>query len=211
MSPHASYLSVDIDYWNKAKHRTACTRFIRQVLRLEVPTLVVLSHDELLKDVDRSGCNRIEHVDYHSDVADWPEDPVCIRGHAHCVHYHEPYFDEGTWLSFVRWRKRGELLWRFPTWGCYRRGWGTCHGDRDPFKVDCSGWGEIGLKLGLRGIPWHDVARVGVAVSREYWGDSETYRGVLAELLGAPSYEKALEIAKGGQLGKKGRRIKRAA
>jgi hypothetical protein len=204
----STYLSVDIDYWDKAKQRAACTRFIRKVLGLGVPTLVVLSHEELLGDANRSKCTRIEHVDYHSDVADWPESPCDCSLHP-CPH--NLRVDEGTWLSFVKWRKRGELLWRFPTWKCYKSGWGTCHGIRDPFREDCSEWAEIGLKQGVRGIPWHDVARVGIAISYHYWGEREAYRGVLAHLLGTETFDKALKIARDSKLSARGRRIKRAA
>lgn len=203
-----TYLSVDLDYWDKARHRKACTRFIRQVLDLKVPTLVVLNHDEMWGDVNRSGCRRVEHVDYHSDVADYPES--CTEGCKDCVQCKDMIFDEGTWLSFVRWRKQGELLWRFPTWKCYRNGWGTCHGVRDPFKQPVSGWGIIGLRHGLQGIPWDDVTRVGIAVSYDYWGKC-SYEDVLPELLGVGTYQEAVEIAKSGQLSEKGRRIRRAA
>jgi hypothetical protein len=205
-----TYLSVDIDYWDRGDQRMACTRFIRRALRLRVPTLVVLNHDELLADVDRSGCRRVEHVDYHSDVADHPQE-CCSKGHTDCVSCKELHLDEGTWLSFVRWRKHGELLWRLPTWKCYRNGWGTCHGDRDPFKEPVSGWAQIGMQQGLHRVPWRDVARVGIAISYDYCGNKETYRGVLAKLLGTKTFEEALSVAKLGQLSERGRRLRRAA
>ena len=208
MSNVSTYLSVDIDYWSKADHRLACSQFIRRVLRLGVPTLVVSSHEAMLGDVDRSGCRRIEHVDYHSDVADYPEmqDSQFAEG----VRYKRGLnFEDGTWLSFVRWRKRGELLWRFPERKCYDDGdgWGTCHSVRNPFEEDCSGWAKIDLRKGLRGILWHDVSRVGIAISYDYWGHKGgAYAGVLADLLGTRTFEQAVRMAKQKRLGKKGRR-----
>lgn len=212
----STYLSVDLDYWGGGKRR-ACTRFIRQVLGLGVPVLVVLNHDELLSHVDRSGCNRIEHVDYHSDVGDYPADPSPDNPLLDRFAGHELYCDEGTWLSFVRWRKKGELLWRMPSWECYRKRKGTCHSERDPFKVDCSEWRATSLKLGIRGIPWDDVARVGISVSYDYWTFKhdrymlegrapDTYRSVLPGLLGTSTYDEAVQMAKRGQLSEKGRR-----
>ena len=200
----STYLSVDIDYWTHGQgQRAACTRLIHKILNLGVPTLVVLNHQEMLKDVDRSGCDRIEHVDYHSDVVDSEGYPGCPE---------KPLFDEGSWLSFVEWRHQGELTWRMPSLiDCYDKGWGTCHDAHNPFVKPVSGWRSIKKRQGWRGLPWHDIARVGIAISYYYWSCQETYRSVLAELLGTKTFEAALRKAQQGRLPSHGRRIRRAA
>jgi len=187
----STYLSVDLDYWYRG--RKACAKFINKVLELKVPTLVVFDHENLLKDVNNSGCRRIEHVDYHSDVSNYPT-PYEIE---HCGYDKgELDLNEGTWLSFVEWRQHGDLVWRPPSLvDCYKHGAGTCHGGADPFEEPaCCGWANTKVQQGLARIPWNDVSRVGIAISRPWWRDKtgRAYRDVLHILLGERTFETAL-------------------
>jgi hypothetical protein len=178
----STYLSVDLDYWGFNKNqRRACTRFFNKLLSLDVPILVVNEHHHMLDDVNSSKCSRIEHIDFHADLSDRPRKVQKIT--------HKPfsggklYLNCGTWLNYVKWRKRGDLIWRYPTDAAATR-LGHCHYALDPFVYDVSEWPKPRRMLGLRGIPWNDIARVGVAISDEWWWDwGETYEAILPQLL----------------------------
>jgi len=190
----ATYLSVDLDYWGFGRNsRSLCTKFFNKLFSLGVPILVVQAHHHMLDDVNRSRCRRIEHIDYHSDLVDWPNMVKKLQGFGGGDRLR---LNCGTWLNYVKWRDKGEIVWRYPSSHCMdganenRVGWGMCHAVMSPFKHPVSGWANVEHKLGLRGFPWHDVAKVGVAISEEYWhDDGETYESVLPRLLGVSREE----------------------
>lgn len=187
------YLSVDLDYWGSATARCnekmSCTRFINKLLRLGVPTLIVRHHHYMLDDVNDSGCSFIEHIDYHSDLTDWPgkikkftDKPYHGRMHLNC----------GTWLNYVKWRDVGEVRWRYPSNECAAGndiGQGHCYTVLNPFEYPVSGWKKTSHKRGLRGIPWKRVSRAGIAISDEWWHDhGQTYERILPKLVGIGKY-----------------------
>jgi hypothetical protein len=57
--------------------------------------VAVMNHQQLVPYVNDSGANRLVNIDEHSDLAD-----AEVKG-LNC----------GTWVSYVRWRKKGEYLW----------------------------------------------------------------------------------------------------
>jgi hypothetical protein len=169
-----------------------------------------MDHEDLIHHVDRSGCDRVEHVDFHSDLTDFPEWRTSVLAPG-VMYKRSPEFNCGTWLSFVKWRSEGELLWRYPEVNCYRRGWGFCHDFRNPFVHSCSGWKSTKHKQGLRGVRWKDVTRVGVSISKEYWGSMHAYRGILHTLVGTKTFWDAVDLVDDGRLrnGESKRRIRR--
>ena len=116
-----TYLSIDIDFWNDLD--AAETSLSRLLLRRgDIPTLSVMNHQQLLQDVDESDADRLVNVDEHSDLTDTTVN----------------IFECGSWISYVRWRKRGEYLW-------IRNQRGTIHGSCNRYRGywDAgSDWGE---------------------------------------------------------------------
>jgi len=167
----STYLSIDLDYWSFYTQRSAVTAFFNKVFGLGVPLLVVGSHEQLLSDVDKSGCTHLENIDYHSDLV----------GEEGCGA--API--DGSWLSHVRWRSKGSLLWRCPDlMQCFTLGQGCCHGrGKDPLRdPSATGWKRVGVVEGLRRLPWSDVARVGVAISFGYLKGTVPLHGITALL-----------------------------
>jgi len=177
-----TYLSVDLDYWGFSRNaKSLCTRFFNKVFSLNVPILIVRSHHNILDDVNTSGCKRIEHVDYHSDLADWNK-PVRSLGR---IPRTRMRLTCGTWLSYVKWRDKGEVIWRYPSPHCLHFNSGYCHDILSPFEYPVSGWNKTNLKQGLSHLPWDDIKKVGVAISEDFWfDDGNTYETVLPKLLG---------------------------
>lgn len=181
----STYLSIDLDYWGFERNsRSQCTGFINRLLFRRLPILVVRDHHQILEDVNKSGCSRIEHIDYHADLVEEPR----LAERYTAYHLNTPVLNCGTWLNFVKWKNRGKVIWRYPSEHCFRsqnRGWGSCYQFVDPFKYNVSGWKKTAHRCGLDKLPWKDITRVGIAISSDYWHDEgETYEGVLPRLLG---------------------------
>lgn len=191
MPRNGTYLSVDLDYWGDGTNAKAqCTRFFNHLFGLGIPILVVRDHEQLLNDVNNSDCARIEHIDYHADLV---ENPRIVRRRL-------PQFKKakfwpltlncGTWLNYVQWKNSGEVVWRYPHKHCFTvsngRGNGSCYQMLDPFEDNkVCGWKYTAHGKGLRNIDWVNVAKIGVAISEEYWHDyGDTYETVLPKLIG---------------------------
>ena len=154
------YLSIDLDYWCEAG---TPDRFFGRVFNLGLPIFVAPFHDQLVDHVNRSGCDRLLNVDYHSDLVDY-----------------RSTLSEGSWANFVEWRAAGQFEWRYPAEESIVKGF--CHAYESPFEVDCSGWARVQKKCGLGGIPWRSVTAVGVCLSSGWLKQSTI--GPVAERLG---------------------------
>jgi hypothetical protein len=179
------YLSVDLDYWGANENdKPFCTRFINRLFSLNVPILVVREHHHMLTDVNNSGCSHIEHVDYHSDLVDWPREG---KKFTDLQYDSRMNLNCGSWLSYVMWRRRGSIRWRYPIDNCFRTpdALGMCHTLVNPFEFDVSGWYKTSHQSGLSDLPWRDISKIGIAISDDYWFDEgETYENVLPRLIG---------------------------
>ena len=149
-----TYLSIDLDYWNGLRRRSIDI-FFKHVFQLGLPIWVAPFHDQLLPHINQHDCDTLINVDYHSDISDYEPRRLPLTG--------------GTWANFVKWKKHGTFIWRYPQAECLSHDGGYCHLHKNPFKnAACARWGECLNRAGLRGIPWHTVKAVGVSLSA-FW------------------------------------------
>jgi hypothetical protein len=153
-----TYLSVDLDYWN-GRSPSEAPRFFAQVLSLRLPIVVACEHHHLLSHVNKTQCDTLINVDYHSDVVD------TFLAQESC-----PYVSDGTWVNGVLWRHRGRYEWRCPGKKCLSVHEGYCHEiGRNPFRrSELCGWRECKYRVGLGDLRWGSIVAVGVSVS-PYW------------------------------------------
>jgi len=159
------YLSIDIDYWvNSPQYMKA---FLRKALSLGVPTTVVISHEELIPHINASKAKTVINVDYHSDLADDPQNsdlPLELM--------------EGTWGNFVNFKKDGTFIWVYPNSECWvnrlgKRGSGRCDESASPFIKNSEkicGWKRAKRRKRklLTKEEWKNVDRVGISMSPDW-------------------------------------------
>ena len=102
---------------------------------LNLDTLVVNSHEKLLKHINQSNCSTLINLDFHSDLSN------------DCV---DLEYNEGTWANFVKWQLTGNFLWLYPNhYQCIVNQDGLCNSeDFDPFIDKVCGWKTVERKHG---------------------------------------------------------------
>lgn len=93
-----TYLSVDLDFWNNLKPKQLeadLRRIISHAQKENIPINAVMNHQQMLPLVNNSGATRLLNIDTHSDLASFDVQS----------------FNCGTWVSYVKWRKRGAYAW----------------------------------------------------------------------------------------------------
>jgi hypothetical protein len=154
-----SYLSVDLDFWCDHENAHSATRFINKVLNLNVPTIFVIEHEELLPDINRSKADILYNVDFHSDL--------CAKQELKPGEKPE----DGTWANYVKWQSKGEFYWICPSLEkCYKENNGTCCGNPylDPFKKkneENTDWNKVTVTPKLSTINWNSIKQVGICLS----------------------------------------------
>jgi hypothetical protein len=159
------FLSIDLDYWAECRSDEQSYRFFKRLAKLGKPVLLVKSHEQMLRAVNRSKCECLINVDAHSDIAD--DDPR-----------HKPLeLSDGTWVNFVSWKKTGEFRW-------ISKDWIKCHCSRDVFDGPAyyPGWRTLTAQDNLV-IPWKLVTDIGVAISPGYTNGARVERALT--MLGA--------------------------
>jgi len=179
-----TYLSLDLDYWRKAKNAKGVESFFYNLFQLKREFFLVKSHDQLLGDINSSQCSSLINVDFHSDVAEDNVDGKPLR------------LNEGTWVNFVTWKTTGSFLWLHPPKMVLRRGY--CHAFRNPFHATTvSGWKGIKKEGGVDQIPWDRIRAVGISISPAWLDELMPYEIVLPALLNESTLRQALMIARG--------------
>ena len=169
--PMSTYLSIDIDFWKKQRDLVHMKKFLEIAKGASPNILIVDSHEQLKSHVNKSGCNTLINVDYHSDIYD--------IAHPHYDHTHDPYerkYNCGTWVNFVNCRNKGSFTWIHPH--IHDRGiqYGYCHVESrrnfmtvNPFfNPKIAEWNETYKIASLTPedhINWNDVVAVGIAFS----------------------------------------------
>lgn len=161
----STYLSLDLDFFNAAgRGKPRFLDLVEQNLERVgefirargVPAVAVMNHQQMLRFVDASGCNRLLNVDTHSDLAETDVDEFCC----------------GTWVSYVKWRKTGSYVWHHG----YSAGRGDCSArdvlfkPRSPYnRGERSGWESV-FHIRRLGMPplTEDITSVGVCLSPSY-------------------------------------------
>lgn len=154
------YLSIDLDFWS---YREPDSSFLSRILKLQVPTLFVNSHEELIPHVDKYGDGDVINLDYHSDLYENSSYEV-DTGYVSC----------GNWLNFVKLKKH--LEWRVPrreNAQSFSATSGRCDMFIGRWENMLSGWEKLTLKVGTRGIDLKKVTAVGFARSEEYFDNKE--------------------------------------
>lgn len=159
----STYLSIDIDFWNKNRDYEHLRNFLELVRASSSNISIVDSHEQLKDHVNRSNCSTLINVDYHSDIYDI-KNPV----------YKDETFNCGTWVNFVDFRYKGKFVWIHPH-PSNRISNGYCHGEGNPFlNPRISGWNnvcKIHSKYPEEHIDWGDIMAVGIAFSYKWLRD----------------------------------------
>lgn len=95
-----TFLSVDIDFWNILIYKENLLLSFLDKLQMfsksnNIQISAVTNHQQMLDPVNKSGCNKLVNIDFHSDLADTSVDEL------NC----------GTWVSYVKWRDKGHYHW----------------------------------------------------------------------------------------------------
>lgn len=93
-----TYLSIDMDYWNgrtPAYTRRSLFSLLKRLKKKRVPMMACMNHQQMLNHVNDSNARRLINLDTHSDLSQPDVDRL------NC----------GTWVSYVKWRQKGEFVW----------------------------------------------------------------------------------------------------
>ena len=174
MSPSfKSYLSIDLDYWHKNQSENNVVSFFAKVLRLNLPILVVESHEVLLESIDNCESRVLYNVDFHSDfIGDKTKEGFEEQLKKGIV--------DANWVNYVQWRQYGEYVWLHPVKECYhdkdfvdallQEGSGACWGTQEdnPFENAFHDWYHVRHHVGTSQIKWRTICGVGVSLSQDY-------------------------------------------
>jgi len=152
---YKAYLSIDLDFWAHYEDHKSADRFFKRVFNLDVPMLFVIEHEELLQDINQSNLDILYNVDFHSDICSIEDRKT------------ETKPTDGTWASYVKWRRRGHYHWIYPHYKqCYRDADGLCHSEHNPFEYTSkTEWKQITHSPKITGIDWRRVRQVGICLS----------------------------------------------
>jgi hypothetical protein len=132
--------------------------YLDYLLTLKIPISFFVFHHEILKDINQiENLDTLFNIDFHSDLADnnWPRESLKLN--------------EGTWVNFVRFRKRGTFFWLYPDISCYKRD-GRCDVRRNPFLRNCQeicGWEKTSRRCVslLTRQEMKSVVKIGICIS----------------------------------------------
>lgn len=162
-----TFLSIDLDYWNKASFDPW---LLDAVFASGLPIVVTLDHHDILPHVNASpGLTRLENIDYHSDFIG-ADEPLHI----------------GNWVNHVAWRSGAEYEWIVPRMVDYHLRLGHHHTGANPFTDPqrLTGWRAAGKREGYDKDILDTVAAVGVCVSPDYLDHGSDATAALRCLLG---------------------------
>ena len=149
-----TYLSIDLDYWCQRKSALPPDAFFDKVLGLKLPICLAPLHHQLLDHINNSGCRHLINVDAHSDLSN-----------TKAVKWR---LNEGTWVNYVKWKKRGTFEWRYPLIHYWPHD-GFCHWDKNPFTNEFrTGWKKASYADGLNHLPWDSITAIGIVPSFHY-------------------------------------------
>jgi len=162
-----TYLSVDLDYWNKASFDPW---LLDTLFASGLPLVVTLDHHDLLPHANaRTGLTRLENIDYHSDfIGD--DEPLHI----------------GNWVNHVAWRNNAAYEWVVPRMVDYHLRLGHHHTGENPFTDPgrLTGWKSATRREGYDRTVLDRVAAAGICVSPDYLDRGTDAEAALTTLLG---------------------------
>lgn len=160
-----TYLSIDLDFWNDRPAKE-CLKFMRQIKATGLPIKIVDDHADLLPFINKSHCDRIINLDYHSDISN--------NGYDSCNKALRPKLNCGTWANWVK--NRNAFVWMHPF--NIRLDIALCHEPKNdrhsPFcNPILAGYKNV-TKLSLHHLPsWilNEVVEIGIACSYKWLED----------------------------------------
>ena len=145
MTTRDTFLSVDLDYWNKAAFDPW---LLDAIFAAGLPIVVTTDHHDILPQVNAfPGLTRLENVDYHSDFIGGDE-PLHI----------------GNWVNHVAWRAAAHYEWVVPRMVDYHLRLGHHHTGANPFTdpQGLTGWRSAGKREGYGRDSLDRVAACGI-------------------------------------------------
>lgn len=161
-----TYLSVDLDYWNKASFDPW---LLDALFTSGIPLTVTLDHHDMLAHVNAfPKLTRLENVDYHSDFIGTDE-PLHI----------------GNWVNHVAWRGVAHYEWVVPRMVDYHLRLGHHHTGANPFTdpLRITGWKSADKREGYDRNVLDRVAAAGVCVSPDYLDEGSDAHAAFARLM----------------------------
>jgi len=150
-----TYLSVDLDYWGTYKrlNKKNTNTFIDKCISIEAPIQIVVSHEKILKHINKYKISNLINIDYHADIGD------------------ESYrmdLNEGTWANFYKYKKDCNFIWRRPM-PEYDMHNGRCDlYYKSNWEEITTGYKQITSIYSTRGIEWNSVEEICFCISPEY-------------------------------------------
>lgn len=176
------HLSIDLDFWAGSNFPIGPAElFLEYVFKAVDRLRVYESHEQVLPQVNGSGCNILINLDFHSDFYMGSPDPNDNPENA----------GDGDWVDFVSWRKNGSFFWLPPCndhllpYGAGRcdRLWHRSPWPQPP--IEHNQWKRVGYLLDPRTqIRWQDVQDVSVAISPDYLDTTPLSEDGIWNLLG---------------------------
>jgi hypothetical protein len=161
-----TYLSLDLDYWNKASFDPW---LLDTLFASGLPLVVTLDHHDILPHVNaQPRLTRLLNIDYHSDFIG-ADEPLHI----------------GNWVNHVAWRMNAEYEWIVPRMVDYHLRLGHHHTGANPFTDPqrLTGWRAAGKREGYDRDILDRVAAVGICISPDYLDHGADATAALSLLL----------------------------
>lgn len=139
-----SYLSIDLDYFNGCNPEfveSTLDRILRGVRRRGLPLVAVMNHQQLLPHIDQHPAEILWNFDQHADMAPKTIDRL----------------DCGSWVAYVRWRKKSAYIW-------VRNSFDPRHGINGSDCFEHSDWQVVQSITSVEAPGWSDLLARAVAV-----------------------------------------------
>ena len=182
------YLSIDLDYWRFIPNGNVLSlQLFKTLAELDLDALIVSSHEMLLDHINRSSCNELINLDYHSDLTEEPSQ----------------HFNDGTWVNFVDWKEQGKFIWKYPDhYDCVKLERGVCHSEaKDPFVHKLCSWKSVKREQGYSNLFKPGVLKaikaIGITTSHSWLTSGQLRANYLPKLIGSGTSEKDIH----GKLG----------
>lgn len=136
-----TFLSIDMDFLGESHEseygvdmvsaRRLLNHLVLFASQKNIPISAVMNHHQMLDQVNNSGALRLVNYDAHSDLADIDIDEFCC----------------GTWVSYVKWRNRGDYIWLRKNQGLQLGECGYCFGCGHCAGCKATDWLKVRSRL----------------------------------------------------------------
>ena len=186
-----TYLSIDLDFWNR-RPLSECEKILTKVQsiadRKGIKIKIVEEHHDLIDDINKTNCQRVINIDYHSDIANLNV-PDGYKLELNC----------GTWANFLKGHENKEYIWVHPAG--MRLCDGYCHypvtNRYNPFlHPEIAKWKSCTrIAATQRDFPWdllYGVDGIGFCTSYDYLRDVDCQLARAAKVFGLSVIERLI-------------------